>query len=802
MRVESSLVNVTDGTVYELLKISEVPAGALVAPVLSFQEGVPSLPCRLSAYDRSGDALRLVAAYPSAAGEAPRCVLGAFGADGDLLDQQEVRAGAKRASLASKVQRRLRPEALAELARADERSRDSYGPSLDLVLAVAAKGHLILKCRLTLPDATRRGDVSLAMVSDDMSWACRDYTVLSETSVAPAVEGAPQELRMGFSVRIPWDKGDVSLVAHSARTGEVLHVERVPRATRDALQAYTDRLLYRHAELDPYYDEWFRAHRAKGPELDLQRRYPVPAGPWFSVVVPLGEPASRPSEEALLSVVGQSYPRWELVLLAPDPGSEGVRAAIELVRANGGRARAALPDEPLRGPAGPGAAAGAGDYVCLLDRADVLEPNALFEFARAITADPSCDLLYCDEDKIGAGGAFVQPFFKPDLDLDLLRSTNYVGRSPVVSRRLFDEFARRCAPLDAAGVYDLVLRATERTAAVRHLPAVLVHRLEPGALPAEVAPAPCPSQRALEALRAHLARLGLCALVCVSERNTLRVTYDVPEERPLVSIVIPTKNNAPILRRCVESILSRSTYQNLEVLLVDNGSTEAEVDELYASIADERVSVLRYDVPFNFSAIVNHGVRAARGDYLLLLNNDTEVITPDWIEVMLGTCARGDVGAVGAKLLYPDGTIQHAGVNITGGPVHLFSHLPNGARAYHDFSEVPRDLSAVTAACMMVRRDAFWAVGGFDEELAVTFNDVDFCLKLRDAGYLVVYSPYAELYHYESISRGADDDLAGRTRSLREKAILLTRWPEPYVLDPYYSPSPRQGNPDGAYYVF
>ena len=802
MRVESSLVCVTDSTVYELLKITEVPANVRVAPMLAFKDGVPSLPCHLSEFDSSGDVRKLVASYPKAGNASSLYVLGAFDETGTLLDRREMKVGFKMASLASKMHRRLRPEACAAVERADQRSKESFGPSLDPLLAVSAASHLILKCCLTLPDLSHHGDVSIVTTSDDMSWFTSDFTVLSEKVAPPSAEGAPNLLRMSFSVSVPWDKDGVSLVAYSTRTGEILHVECVSKATRDAMQAYTDRLLYRHAELDPYYDEWYRAHRAKAPELDLQRRYPVPSGPRFTVVVPLGEPASTSIQETILSVINQSYPHWDLVVAASDPDTEGARKALELVESRGEQAKLARLEELWSSLLADNEDGVAG-YVCLLNQQDVLEPNALYEFARAIVSNPAIDLLYCDEDMIGVGGAFVQPFFKPDFDWDMLRSTNYLGRSVVVSRRLFDQLELcDCPAFDAAGIYDLLLRAIEKTSRICHVPTVLLHRVEPDASPSEALPTPCPSREELDALKGHLSRLGLSADVSISERNMLRVIYDVPKDSPLVSIVIPSKNNASILRRCVESILDKSTYQNVEVLIVDNGSTEGEVEAFYSSIADERVSVLRHDVPFNFSEIINVGVRNTHGEYLLLLNNDTEVITENWIETMLGICAREDVGAVGVKLLYPDGTMQHAGVNITGGPVHFFSHLPNGARSYHDFAETPRNLSAVTAACMMVRRGVFEEVGGFDEELAVTFNDVDFCLKLRNAGYLVVYNPYVELYHYESISRGADDDLAGRTRSLREKAILLTRWPEPYVLDPYYSPSPRQGNPDGAYYVF
>lgn len=804
MRIDSSLVCMTKSTVYELLLISDVPLGVRIAPLIALKEGAPSLPFHLFEYDCVGGQQRLVAAYRNVSTPSTFYILGAFDDNDALLDRQEVHVNCKRASLTSIINRRMREEGCSAIERADARSREHLESSLELLVAVSEQSHLILKFRLTLPDLSHRGDVSIVAIGDDLSWSTSDFTVLSEVSASPSVEGAPRLLRMGFSVNIPWDQDGVSLVAFSTRTSEILHFEHVSRETRDAMQAQTDRLLRRHAELDPYYNEWFCHHRVKRSELELQRRYPLPAGPRFSVVVPLVCPLPSSFQETIQSVLDQSYTRWELVLIVSDSSCEMPRQVAALAEERSARVKVVHPDElyDVVESSGIGVDAVESKYVFVLGQKGVLEPNALYEFARVIADNPTADLLYCDEDVVGSGGTFVQPFFKPDFDCDLLRSINYIGSSFAASKALFTRLGTDLSTFDDAACYDMVLRATENASLIYHVPVVLHHRCVPGASPSEVAQRPCPAQRGLEVLRAHLGRLGLRASVSVSERNTFKVLYSVPEEKPLVSIIIPTKNNEPVLRRCIESILEKTTYQNFEVLIIDNGSTENDVEMFYAGIKDARISVWRYDAPFNFSAIVNEGVRNTRGEYLLLLNNDTEVITPDWIEIMLGNCAREEVGAVGVKLLYPDDTVQHAGVNVTGGPVHLFSHLPNGSRAYHDFSELPRNLSAVTGACMMTKRSAFASVGGFDEELAVTFNDVDYCLKLRHAGYLVVYCPFAELHHYESISRGADEDLAGRTRSLREKAVLLTRWPEPYVSDPYYSPSPRQGNPECAYYAF
>lgn len=804
MHNESTLVCRANEKVYELLSISGAADGARISPVFVARGSMHALPCRVYELERhDGGSRSVVAVYPDAPASSSFYALGEFDEDGGLLDVREIRVDFKRVKWASRANYRLRPNECARIKGIDERTPDTFETRFETLFVIPAPPHLILKCRVTLPDSSHRGDVSVSAVGNMPVPVASDYIVLSETSAASPVEGGPRPYRLAFSMKIPEGQGDLLFVVSSTKTGEVLHVERQTREFRDAMRAHMDHMLYRHSELDPFYAEWFGHHRVTGFELGLQRLHPVPGGPSFTVIAPVRSVQPDLLSETVGSVARQSYPLWELLVVGVGSDLESLRCELARFVADGGRVHIVSPDELRARRTSVASSSRAGtDYVCLLAPGDSLEPDALYEYAQTIADGDAIDLIYCDEDRLAPDGTPVRPFFKPDFDIDLLRSNNYMSHLLMLKGSLFDLLEPNMESFDGAQLHDMALRAYEKGARIRHIPRVLYHSRIEDPSPTDPVASLRPTQGELQVVRDHLQRMGIHASVTIGDRDTLSVVYDPPESNPLVSIVIPTKNNARILARCLDSILSRSTYQNFELLIIDNGSTEPEVNDVYASIADERVSVVHYDVPFNFSAIINEGARRTHGEYLLLLNNDTEVITENWIELLLGTCARRDVGAVGAKLLYPDNTIQHAGVNITGGPVHLFAHLPNGMRSYHDFADTPRDLSAVTGACMMTKRSAFNEVGGFDEELVVTFNDVDYCLKLGAAGYLVVYDPLVELYHYESISRGADEDRAGKTRSLREKAVLLTRWPEPYVCDPYYSPSPRQGDPECAYYAF
>lgn len=576
----------------------------------------------------------------------------------------------------------------------------------------------------------------------------------------------------------------------------------------ESIRACTAEVM-RNAQVDPAYPGWFEAHRATEGMLLEEFSVELTERPRFSIVVPLFNTPADFYRDMVASVRGQSYQEWELVLVNASPESDELSGLVEESVREDGRIRVVTLEKNLgiSENTNAGIAAATGDFVCFVDHDDIIERDLLFEYAKAVNERPDIDVIYCDEDKLMPDGTYAQPFFKPDFNLDLLRNNNYICHMLTIRRSLLENLEPNTSAYDGAQDHNLTLRASERARYVYHVDRVLYHwRISSSSTAGDAGTKSYASEAGLRAVREHLERCGLSARVSLADRPfTYRVIYDVPSKHPLVSIVIPTKDHVDLLSRCIDSILEKSTYDNYEILLVENNSTKSETFAYYDEVTTAHPEVVRvasWDAEFNFSKLMNFGRRNARGEYLILLNNDTEVITPEWIEVMLGICAREDVGAVGVRLFYPDDTIQHAGVVMTGGvATHVNRYLPRGTRGYFALDDAQQDMSVVTAACLMTSVDDFDSVDGFTEELAVAFNDVDYCLKLRELGKLVVYTPEVELYHHESISRGAEDNDEKRIRFHREYAYMNYQWAPYYVKgDPYMNRNLTTLEPRNAYY--
>ncbi len=521
-------------------------------------------------------------------------------------------------------------------------------------------------------------------------------------------------------------------------------------------------------------------------------------GPLISVVMPVYDPAPAVLEEALRSVRAQLYPHWELCVAddaSTDPAVQRVlqkaagedpRIRVERRGENGHIARATNTALALaRGP-----------FTAFMDHDDVLPDHALYEVAKAIRREPQLDLIYSDEDKIDARGERFEPHFKSDWNPELLYAQNYVNHLTVARTALIREVGGLRPGFEGSQDHDLLLRLSDRLTPerVRHLPMVLYHwrtGIGSGTF----------SDKALA--RAEAARLaGLRDLIARrgwphrAERGPLgfnRLVRALPQPAPRVSVVIPTRDRAELLRVALRGLLRETDYPDIEVVVVDNGSTEPATAALFAEwAADPRMRVLPSPGPFNFSDLSNRGAAAAGGAVLLFLNNDVEVIEPGWLGEMVSIAVEPAVGAVGAKLSYPDGTLQHGGVVLGAGGVAGHSHLGIGRDdpGYFGRMVMAQEVSAVTGACLMMRRAVFEEVGGFDaEHLAVAFNDTDLCLKVRRAGYVIVWTPHAALIHHESKSRGRDDTPEKRARFEAEVATMLDRWGPQLRNDPYYNPN-------------
>ncbi len=449
------------------------------------------------------------------------------------------------------------------------------------------------------------------------------------------------------------------------------------------------------------------------------------------------------------------------------------------------------------------------EWVMLLRPGDVLSAHALYWFACESLAKPGAAVLYSDDDVLDAEGRRGRPRFKPDWSLAHARSANFMGDAAVL--RGSEVAAAGGVSLDCCrhGSYDLLLRVIDAAGdegadSVAHIPAVLLHLRHPGYLSrAEQGPDhehAGKTQWHIKALQAHLARNRVMGEVSDVLPGCWRVRYRLPEAPPLVSIIVPTRDELALTRQCVESVLAKTTYPRFELLVVDNQSADPEALAYLAQIAgQDGIRVLRYDRSFNYSAINNFAVREARGEVICLLNNDTEVISPDWLEELAGNLLQPRVGVVGAKLYFPDGRVQHAGDTVGPGGCanHLHSFIERNDPGYCNRAMVAQELSAVTGACLMVRKALYEALGGLDEKhLPVTFNDVDFCLRVREAGYRVVWTPHAELYHHESVSRGKDASPEKARRAKREKAYMRKRWKRVMRHDPFYNLNLSYERPD------
>ncbi|MCI8577753.1 MAG: glycosyltransferase family 2 protein [Lachnospiraceae bacterium] len=550
------------------------------------------------------------------------------------------------------------------------------------------------------------------------------------------------------------------------------------------------------------YGEWYSLTSPTPEELEKQRKTTFANPPLLSIVIPAYKTPEKYLREMLDSILAQTYSRWEVCVANGSPRGEGriVEKVMKQYAARDSRFRwKDLGDNlGISGNTNEALQMASGDYIILADHDDTLPEHALYEVASAIQAHPECDVIYSDEDKLDMdGGALFDPHFKPDFNQDLLTSVNYICHLFVVKRQLLDKVGGFRHEFDGAQDYDFIFRCTEAAGGIYHIPRVLYHwRCHQDSTASNPESKLYAFEAGARAIMAHYERCGIPARKVEKgvDYGIYHTTFRLEPENPLVSVIIPSKDHTKDLDLCIRSILERATYRNLEFIIIENNSTEAETFAYYKKIQKEfaQVKVVTWEREFNYSAINNFGARYACGEYLLFLNNDTEIIAKGIFEEMLGFCQRPEVGAVGARLLYQDDTIQHAGVVVGFGGIagHTFIGLHEAENSYFHRAMCAQDYSAVTAACMMTKASVFKECGGFTEELAVAFNDIDYCMKVRALGKLVVYAPYAVMYHYESKSRGLEDTPEKVARFNREIAIFARRWPD--ILkngDPYYNPN-------------
>lgn len=544
------------------------------------------------------------------------------------------------------------------------------------------------------------------------------------------------------------------------------------------------------------YEQWIKENSPGENDLLEQRQHEKSLSyrPLISIITPIFNTDATVLEKMIESVIAQTYSNWELCLVDGASTIQHVRQILDHYSSHDQRIKVKYLNKNLgiAGNSNEAIAMSEGEFIALLDHDDELTPDALYENVLLLNQNPQADIIYSDEDKLDVNGARCNPHFKPDWSPDLFCSMMYTCHFGVYRKTLVDKIGGFRQGFDGAQDYDLVLRLVEQTDQIFHIPKVLYHwRQIEGSTALHPENKNYAKIAQIRAVSEHFERLNIAAEVSEGLADNLLRVKRLTKAIPKISIIIPTRDQVELLKNCIDSILEKSTYKNYEIIVVDNNSSSPDTLNYLNEISEKRgISVLRYEHPFNFAAINNFAVKHASGELLLFLNNDTEVISDEWLDAMVEHALRPEVGVVGARLLYSSGIVQHAGVVIGIGGVagHGHKYLSEHHPGYFSRAKAIQNVSAVTGACMMVKAELFNSLGGFNEkDLAVAFNDVDFCLRVRQQNLLIIYTPYAEMYHHESVSRGADETPEKSLRFQREAEYMFKTWAKNLNKDPYYN---------------
>ena len=554
------------------------------------------------------------------------------------------------------------------------------------------------------------------------------------------------------------------------------------------------RILFNKESYNPFkisqYNKWIKSHEEKPIYEELKYR------PLISILIPVYNISRKYLSECLDSILAQHYDNFEVCLADDCSTSKETLETLKEYEEKDKRIRVVYRKENghISKATNSALEIAKGEFIALMDDDDVLTPNALYEMVKVLNENKNYDFIYSDEDKMTENGVRCNPHFKPDFSPDTFCGCNYICHFEIFRADLMRKIGGFRSEYVGAQDYDLFLRLIEQTTPERiyHIPKILYHwRMVEGSTAVTIESKEYAIENGRKAVEDHLKRIGRDATVTAPITSAFYVVnYNVKKE-PLVSIIIPTKDLADKLEVCLKSIYEKTTYKNYEVIVVDNRSENKETFDLFEKYKKKykNFKVVKADMEFNYSKINNLAVKESKGEYLLFLNNDTEVISKDWITNMVGYAMQKHIGAVGVELLYPDKSIQHGGVVLSKQVAahHAFLRVTYEENGYAGRLLIPYNYSAVTAACLMVKRDKFNEVKGFEEDLKVAYNDIDFCLKLIDKGYYNIFLPQVNLYHHESLSRGMDTTTEKYQLFLKEKAYLMNKWKKYIDRDPYYN---------------
>jgi GT2 family glycosyltransferase len=554
-----------------------------------------------------------------------------------------------------------------------------------------------------------------------------------------------------------------------------------------------------HAE-EKDYNWWRKKHTLTKRVLKKQNMLSFQIQPVISILLPLRCAEKKYIKKMIKSIQLQTYFNWELCISDGSGSNNSEKYIFSYVAKNDNRVKLVTSERELSDAENLNSALkiATGDYIALSGEGDLLENNALYECIKIINQYPKTDIIYTDEDIIDKEGKkFFCPHFKSDFNLDLLRSMNYIDHLFVVKKDIQQQVGMFSEYFYREYEYDFILKCIEKSKNIYHIPKVLYHKRNiKKKVPKSSINEHILADEKVEVVKLHLERSQVAGKVSfVDGYNLCKVEYTL-KAPPLISILIPNRDHIKDLERCVLSLYEVSEYTNFEIIIIENGSVDKKTFNYYKSLTEKyenvKIIIWKGNKEFNYSALNNFGVKYAIGEYLLFLNNDTEIINKNCISEMISNAVREEVGAVGAKLLYPDGSIQHAGVILGLGGIagHAFREYRHNAKGYFSRIFCKQNYSAVTAACLLMSKELFNEIGGFDENLKVAFNDVDLCMKIRSLGKLIVYTPYAELYHFESKSRGKEDTEEKQSRFHGEVEYFKAKWKKELEMgDPYYNPN-------------
>lgn len=647
----------------------------------------------------------------------------------------------------------------------------------------------------------QRGETEITALNQDGSpFACRMSRGRRPDVVERcSLDAIYKNQEIGFRISVSLDEisGKKLLLKFTGSSVEKTYEVDIQKLRKEQRpKGFFNRLLNRQENTQGDYEQWLKRHSLSRRQAWKQKHTSLDRKPLISIVIPLYCTPLPYLKELIESVRKQTYGNWQLCLADGSPDEtvheflkknyrHEVRISYKKLKSNGGISVNTNKAMELA----------RGEYLMLCDHDDTLEPDALFEIVKAIN-DQDADVVYTDEDKVSMDGQhYFDPHFKSDFNLFRFRDNNYICHIFVVKRQVAELAGYFRKEFDGAQDFDFIFRCCEKAEKIIHIPRVLYHwRCHMNSTAADPESKAYAFEAGRKAVEEHYKRMGIPAKVEMTERpGWYRSRLEI-QGKPLISVIIPNKDHTEDLELCLSSMAERTSYENYEVLVVENNSEEKETFAYYEKLHERypRVRVLVWEKEFNYSSINNFAAEQAKGEYLLFLNNDVEILTPDWMEEMLGICQQKEVSIVGAKLYYPDDTIQHAGVVLGLGGIagHVMCRASREDAGYFGRMVSVQEISAVTAACMLVDACDFRAVGGFDESFRVAFNDIDLCMKIRDMGRKIVFTPYAELYHYESKSRGLEDTPEKQYRFEKEITRFREKWEDQLKKgDPYYSPN-------------